>query len=78
MCLKVFISHHPYQARNGKITGGTGSQKLSDQCVKESFLDPIMLEERVPGAVVPAATAKDSSSTDEASIDGKFPGPNNA
>ena len=37
-----------------------------------------MLEERVPGAVVPAATAKDSSSTDEASIDGKFPGPNNA
>ena len=48
------------------------------QCVKESFLDPIMLEERVPGAVVPAATAKDSSSTDEASIEGKFPGPNNA
>ena len=48
------------------------------QCVKESFLDPIMLEERVLGAVVPAAIAKDSLSTDEASIDGKFPGPNNA
>ena len=28
--LKVFLSLHPYQARNGKMTGGTGSQKLSD------------------------------------------------
>ena len=37
-----------------------------------------MLEERVPGAMVPAATSKDSLSIDEASIDGKFPGPNNA
>ena len=39
------------------------------QCVKESFLDPIMLEESVPGAMVPAASSKDSLSIDEASID---------
>ena len=35
------------------------------QCVKESFLDPIMLEERVLGAMVPAATSKDSLSIDD-------------
>ena len=51
--LKVFISHHPYQARNGKMTGGTGSQKLSDIILrKKSTVSEVMFaNQKVPEAM---------------------------